>query len=456
MHFPLATHYAQLAEKGVSLRICPRQPKKPYRVSLFGPGSVSLHGDVPARRTWLEFHNWTYAPKSRGIQPQVPPLPAASLTQVDPVMAWIKTQEITSTNHTGAAAAMMNGDRLSPNDAVLPAQASRRPPGLHHMAGTLSVPVQQHPLQATDSRLIDDSDQCSKLIDDSDHCSRIAFNMPPLIPGLPSPGKQGDILSEKEPPNGDDDQKLSRIDTPESILPTSSFVPGNRLRRQDPTRVFLDEFIEAISQLTERGRASPGRLALRMNFGRICTWGWDERALAVNKDGEPSNGYRTKHLVDVLDKKLSTPGRGVLFTKILAIHGNDADYLSTLTEPGTALRMWQRLSRSIIYAFICEDRRDTTKVNAAQRFVVEVVTSQRGNFECSIRKVDNELGKFFIHGLWRNWDLQAVLASETGQEFEMRYRSFAETLLASIVVPSVSICMFSIPRLPFYASKVAS
>jgi hypothetical protein len=439
--------YQQLAEGGVSFRICLPHRNGDYQISLFGPTSSALHDNDPMYRICSDFRKWRYPAKPRQTPPATSALLRTLSEPANPVAAWLQTQEL---DETAQARTSTYRQDAAP---VLVERRMAAPKSVDWLGAFELDPIME---------------RCSGFQADSgpyqhstngpgrpDHCregeltpwAAITFDMAPLIPfsvkpwepiaARPTLNKESEGAPLKQQKTSDKNvsrkQAVRKAKKDDLGLPLSLLKqrPGNA----DPNQEFMKEITMLLRRMLDRERASKSKIALTVDFGRICSWGWDHSALAKNKPEQPSNGYSRQHLLDTINRKLHTRG-GLLFTKILSTHGGDADYLASLSEPGHSLPVWERVSRRVVYAFTCENSRITAGADTGPfKFVVEVARSSMATYGFSVRKACNRIGNLFIHGICRNWDLQVALTSGTDPALEREHTGFAQALVASICIP---------------------
>lgn len=495
----LPNHYTIFQNEGVALRICLFDRTKGFNVSLFGPISTDMYSNTVLRRYFEPFANWKYAAKKKAVHVTSPQrLLGISDPDTNYVKSWVMNQQPcpalieglntsepqsqvprlhdgnklidtfespgislsgdgqeTCGKDTSKVAdylfelSVKEGDRLS-GDLLSGDLLSGDFPAPEFQSATTQSTIQDAwPLSSSSPLLSHPPQDSNKQVGASESSRVISFGMAPLVP-QPSSVAQPTIV------HGDDDLSTQENSTQkENIpLPTIQFMdersadkfhstmrqkaprgPKRSPQPSDPSQSFINSIDAAIDKLAQHGRVKTGKICLRVEFGRIATKGWDSSALARNKEGHRSNGYRNDILTEVLNENV-TRNQDILFTKVLSIHGNDADFLVKMKLADERNRMWSSHSKRVTYQFLCEAQSDPVRGGGKpERFVVDIDGSESGSFTYSLRKDRSEVAKVFIHAVCRNWDLRVVMTNSATNALEARYGQFAGALLASLVVP---------------------
>jgi len=187
---------------------------------------------------------------------------------------------------------------------------------------------------------------------------------------------------------------------------------NNDLKAQASRKsAFSDEIDAAIDRLLATSPYRRGKVALRLDFGRIILGGVAPSGLAVNEVNTRSNGWQKKMLMKLLNQDLKD--QGVLFSKILTTNGSEVEHMIKTKDDETSACLWNTLpnTASVTYSFHCA----LSHVGGQSEFIVDITGSTADSFAYSIRactsrwKADG-LTPLLIHGLLRNWDLRVMLS----------------------------------------------
>ncbi|KAK3935928.1 hypothetical protein QBC46DRAFT_322499 [Diplogelasinospora grovesii] len=200
---------------------------------------------------------------------------------------------------------------------------------------------------------------------------------------------------------------------------------------------FPSEIEAALGRLLKTGPYRRGKVGLRADFGRAILAGLDQSALAYNKPGQPSNGWRKGQLQDLLNSQVNERNF-IHFTKILSTHAFDVEEMIGALDEVTSAPLWLPSPTDVclIYSFQCEAL-DAPDV----KFVVDIKDEGKDDdFSYTIRPWTQQYGPdglmpIYVHGTQRNWDLRVMLSHSDDAGMERSFGEFARAILGSLEIP---------------------
>jgi hypothetical protein len=227
-----------------------------------------------------------------------------------------------------------------------------------------------------------------------------------------------------------------------SVYPTPPPDCGSIPRDPDrllATEAFRSEIEAAVARLLSMGPYRRGRVAVRVEFGRIILEGASDTGLAFNPANTRSNGWVKPELVGRLNRGYGE-NQNVHFTNVLSTYAYDIEDMIGMTANES--RLWEeRPSRAwTTYSFHCA-LRSTDKL---RRFIVDIEDdgTSGNSFSYFIRLPHDVPSQdkpmpVYIHAIRRHWDLRIVTAHVRPEDMDKAYECLAITLLQSLSVSYV-------------------
>ncbi|KAK3328939.1 hypothetical protein B0H66DRAFT_634196 [Apodospora peruviana] len=223
--------------------------------------------------------------------------------------------------------------------------------------------------------------------------------------------------------------------SPQAIISQTSKKPNQVSVNRYLTGDFAKEINSAMFRLLSGCRYKPGRIAVRVDFGRVVLSGMDTSALAFNNVNIVSRGWKKRTLITELNKTFNQRSR-IHFTKVLSTYASDIEDMVNMTDDDSGARLWgPTLHRAwIVYSFRCLYKEKGDELP----FVVDIIDDKRCNrYRYEIRTIDTNydsdgIKPIYIHGLLRNWDLRIMMSHNMTTELEEGLGDFCERLLYSL------------------------
>jgi hypothetical protein len=203
------------------------------------------------------------------------------------------------------------------------------------------------------------------------------------------------------------------------------------------TENFVKGVETAMTRLLSVGPYRRGRVAVRVEFGRIILEWVHETGVAFNNVNTPSNGWKEADLLRNL-KECYGKNSNIHFTNILSTYAYDIEDMINAKANGT--RLWEQQPSRVwtTYSFHCALR---SEKNDMSPFIVDVEDGGTpGNaFSYSIRPQNDVPGAdkpmpIYVHAICRHWDLRIVTSHVKTDEMERTFGSFANDLMQSLSV----------------------